>query len=154
MSAFGRAPCVAHATEVYRRLGKSPRHCRLDKSRRDICRQASICVRSIYTLLTRSRYNEKRTDPMVRPTIMDKRLGTLFHFWGVFQFTQVQPLPSPHKQCWTRVSSIFFRVSTLYRVGGGRTARKFRNSYCVHHNVSNSLLPLTVLSFESCLKLI
>ena len=28
--------------------------------------------------------------------------------------------------CWTRVSRIFFRVSTLYRVGGGRTARKFR----------------------------
>ena len=27
--------------------------------------------------------------------------------------------------CWTRVSRIFFRVSTLYRVGGGRTARKF-----------------------------
>ena len=35
-------------------------------------------------------------------------LGTLLHFWGVFQFTQVQPLPSPHKQCWTRVSRIFF----------------------------------------------
>ena len=53
------------------------------------------------------------------------------HFWGVFQFTQVQPLPSPHKQCWTRVSRIFFRVSTLYRVGGGRTARKFRKRYTV-----------------------
>ena len=42
------------------------------------------------------------------------------------------PSPSlhpPHKQCWTRASRIFFRVSTLYRVGGGgggRTARKFR----------------------------
>ena len=58
-------------------------------------------------------------------TITDKSLGTLLHFWGVFQFTQVQPLPSPHKQCWTHVSRIFFRVSTLYRVGGGRTARKF-----------------------------
>ena len=32
----------------------------------------------------------------------------LLHFWVVFQFTQVQPLPSPHKQCWTRVSRIFF----------------------------------------------
>ena len=30
-------------------VGKSSRHCRLDKSRRDICRQASMCVRSIYT---------------------------------------------------------------------------------------------------------
>ena len=64
--------------------------------------------------------------PPLFQTIMDKSLGTLLHFWGVFQFTQVQPLPSPHKQCWTRVSRIFFRVSTLYRVGGGRTARKFR----------------------------
>ena len=62
---------------------------------------------------------------------MDKSLGTLSRFWGVFQFTQVQPLPSPHKQCWTRVSRIFFRVSTLYRVGGGRTARKFRKGCTV-----------------------
>ena len=64
--------------------------------------------------------------PPLFQTIMDKSLGTLLRFWGVFQFTQVQPLPSPHKQCWTRVSRIFFRVSTLYKVGGGRTARKFR----------------------------
>ena len=57
---------------------------------------------------------------------MDKILWTLVHFWGVFQFIQAQPLPSPHKQRWTRVSTIFFRVSTLHRVGEGRTARKFR----------------------------
>ena len=38
---------------------------------------------------------------------MNKGLGTLLQLWGVFQFTQVQPLPSPHKQCWTRVSRIF-----------------------------------------------
>ena len=61
----------------------------------------------------------------VSPTIMDKSLGTLLHFWGVFQFRQVQPLPSPHKRCC--VSRIVFRVSTLYRVGERRTARKFRN---------------------------
>ena len=40
-------------------------------------------------------------------TIMDKSLGTLLRFWGVFQFTQVQPLPSPDKQFWMRVSRIF-----------------------------------------------
>ena len=57
---------------------------------------------------------------------MDKSLGTRLRYWGVFQFTQGQPLPSSHKQCWTRVSRIFFRVSTLYRVGGRRTTRKFR----------------------------
>ena len=49
-------------------------------------------------------------------TIMNKSLGTLLHFWGVFQFTQVQLLPSPHKQGWT---GKFFRVSTLYTVGVG-----------------------------------
>ena len=38
---------------------------------------------------------------------MDKSLGTLSHFWGVFQFKQIQPLPSPLKQCWTRESRIF-----------------------------------------------
>ena len=41
-------------------------------------------------------------------TIVDKSLGTLLRFRGVFQFTQVQPLPSPYKQCWTRVSRIFY----------------------------------------------
>ena len=63
-----------------------------------------------------------------RPTIMNKSLGTLLRFWSVFQFTYVQPLPSPHKKCWTRVSRIF---STLYRVRGGRTSRKFRKGCTV-----------------------
>ena len=59
-------------------------------------------------------------------TIMDKSLGTNFHFWGVFQFTQVQPLPSPPQTMLDACIQNFFRVSTLYRVGGGRTARNFR----------------------------
>ena len=46
-------------------------------------------------------------------------LGTLA-FLDVFQFTQAQPLPSPHKQCWTRVSRIF----PLYRVRGEGNCRK------------------------------
>ena len=62
---------------------------------------------------------------------MGKSLGTLLHFWGVFQFTQAQSLPSPHKQSWKRVSGIFFRVSTLYRVWGARTARKSRKGCTV-----------------------
>ena len=41
------------------------------------------------------------------PTIMDICLGTFLHFWGVFQFSQARPLPSPHKQCVTGVSRIF-----------------------------------------------
>ena len=39
--------------------------------------------------------------------MMNESLGTPLHFWDVFQFTQVQPLRSPHKQCWTRFSRIF-----------------------------------------------
>ena len=45
--------------------------------------------------------NPSLTCHSCHPTIMDKSPGTLLHFWGVFQFTQVQFLPSPHKQSWT-----------------------------------------------------
>ena len=53
---------------------------------------------------------------------MDKSLRTTLHFWGVFQFTQAQPLPSPHKLCWTRVSRIFFEFQLCIGWGevGGR----------------------------------
>ena len=46
----------------------------------------------------------------IETTTMYKSLGTLLIkvSGGVFQFTQVQPLPSPHKQCWTSVSRIFY----------------------------------------------
>ena len=50
---------------------------------------------------------------------MGKSLGTLLHFWGVFQFTQAQPLPSPHKQCWTRVSRIFSKFQLCIGWGKG-----------------------------------
>ena len=56
--------------------------------------------------------------PLHIPTIVDKSLGTLFYFWGIFQFTQVQPLPSPHKQCWTHVSRIFSEFQLC--IGWGR----------------------------------
>ena len=59
-------------------------------------------------------------------TIMEKVLGHL-RFWSVLQFTQVQPLPNNVG----RVYPEFFRVSTLYSVGGGRTARKFRKGCTV-----------------------
>ena len=50
---------------------------------------------------------------------MDKSLGTLSSFWGVFQFTQVQPLSTPHKQCWTRVSRIFSEFQLCIGWGEG-----------------------------------
>ena len=58
-------------------------------------------------------------------TIMDKSLGTLLRFWGVFQFTQVQPLPSPHKQCWTRVSRIFSEFQLCIGWGEGELQENF-----------------------------
>ena len=62
-----------------------------------------------------------------KTTIMDKSLGTLLRFWGVFQFTQVQPLPSPHKQCWTRVSRIFSEIQLCIGWGEGELQENFEN---------------------------
>ena len=44
--------------------------------------------------------NHSLTCHSCHPTITDKSVGTLLHFWGIFQFTQVQLLPSPHEQNW------------------------------------------------------
>ena len=60
-----------------------------------------------------------------RPTIMDKSLGTLLRFRGVFQFTQVQPLPSPQKQCWMRVSRIFSEFQLCIGWGEGELQEDF-----------------------------
>ena len=65
------------------------------------------------------------------PTIMDKSLGTLLRFWGVFQCAQFQPPPlTPHTMLDACIQNLF-RVSTFYGVGGGRTARKFRKGCTV-----------------------
>ena len=55
-----------------------------------------------------------------------------FAFLGVFQFTQVQPLLSHHKQCWMYVSRIFFWVSTLYRVRGRDNCKKISKTLHCH----------------------
>ena len=60
-----------------------------------------------------------------RPTIMDKSLGTLLRFRGVFQFTQVQPFPSPQKQCWMRVSRIFSEFQLCIGWGEGELQEDF-----------------------------
>ena len=59
---------------------------------------------------------------------MDKRLGTLLRFWGVFQFIQVQLLPSPHKQCWTRVSRTFSEFPLCIGWGKGELQKDFENN--------------------------
>ena len=96
-----------------------------------------MLVRSKKTFLTYSLYLQRKDTKIisvevvvyvlltVTSTIINKSLGSLLHFWDVFQFTQVQLLPSAHKQCWTRVSRIFFRVSTLYRVGEQKLQENF-----------------------------
>ena len=58
-------------------------------------------------------------------TIMDKSLGTLLHFWGIFQFTQAQPFPSPHKQCWMRLS----RISSEFQLYIGQGERDLQENY-------------------------
>ena len=60
-------------------------------------------------------------------TIMDKSLGTLLRFWGVFQFTQVGPLPSPHKQCWTHVSRFFSEFQLCIGWGERELQENFKN---------------------------
>ena len=67
----------------------------------------------------------------MHPTIMDKSLGTLLRFWGVFQFTQDQPLPSPHKQCWMHASRIFSKFQLCIRWGEGELQENFQKGCTV-----------------------
>ena len=64
-------------------------------------------------------------------TIVDKSLGTLLHFWGIFQFTQAQPLPSPHKQFWMRVSRIFSEFQLCIGWGEGELQEDFETGCAV-----------------------
>ena len=80
---------------------------------------------------------------------MDKSLGTLLRFWGVFQFTQVQPLPSPHKQCWTRVSRVFFPSFNFVQCGGRENCKKIlKRMHCFKRKPRNDRkkLKIAVLS--------
>ena len=54
---------------------------------------------------------------------MDKNLGTLLHFWAFPILTGPTPPLTPQTMLDACIQN-FFQVSTLYRVGGGRTARK------------------------------
>ena len=63
--------------------------------------------------------------PPLFQTIMDKSLGTLLRFRGVFQCTQVQPLRLSHKQCWTRVSRILSDLQLCMGWGEGELLENF-----------------------------
>ena len=57
---------------------------------------------------------------------MDKSLGTLLRFWGVFQFIYTGSTPplTPQTMLDACIQN-FFRVSTLYRVGEGELQDNF-----------------------------
>ena len=115
---------------VYRRLGKRSRHCRLDKSRRDICRQASMCVRSIYTAY-QERIQRKAHRSHGKAYNHGQKSWDTFSFLGRFR---IHTGPSPPLTPQTMLNSCiqnFFGVPILNMVGGGRTARKFRKRYTV-----------------------
>ena len=59
---------------------------------------------------------------------MDKSLGTLLRFWDVFQFTQVQLVPSPYKQCWARVSRTFSESQLCIRWEEGELQENFEKN--------------------------
>ena len=69
---------------------------------------------------------------------MDKSLGTLWRFCGPFSNSQ-RPNPYPYSLLPTLTPQTMldahihncFRVSTLYRLGGGRSARKFQKGCTV-----------------------
>ena len=71
-------------------------------------------------------------------TIMDKSLRTLWRFCGPFSYSH-RPNPYPYSLLPTLTPQTMldariqncFRVSTLYRLGGGRTARKFQKGCTV-----------------------
>ena len=58
-----------------------------------------------------------------QPGLQNKTRGTRLRFWGVFQFTQIQTLPSPHKQYWTRVSEFQLCIGW----GEGEPQENFEN---------------------------
>ena len=83
------------------------------------------------------RYRKIPSDVSIITTTLDKSLGTLLRFWGVFQFTQVQPLPSPHKQCWTRVSRIFSEFQLCIGWGRGNCKRISKRMHCFKREPRN-----------------
>ena len=85
--------------------------------------------------------------------IMDKSLGTLLHFLGVFCFAKAQLIPSPHKQSWTCVSRIFTKFQLYYRLGEGELQENFEKDACFYEgtqkwqkNMNTALLSQGLLS--------
>ena len=61
---------------------------------------------------------------------MDKSLGILLNFWGVFQFTHTLPLPSPHKQRWTHVAEFFPQFQLCIEWGRENCKKISKRMHC------------------------
>ena len=102
--------------------------------------QTTYCHGYDSLILDTKTVHSKEDEELRQTTIMDKSLGILLNFWGVFQFTHTLPLPSPHKQRWTHVSRIFFPVSTLYRLGEGELQENFEKVALFHDSLCTNNL--------------
>ena len=74
--------------------------------------------------------------PVNKPTIMDKSLGTLLHFWAFCNSHRTNPFPHPTNnvgRVYQEFFSEFQHCMYPYWGGGGgvRTARKFRKGCIV-----------------------
>ena len=68
----------------------------------------------------------------------EQKSWNIFAFVGVFQFTQVQPLPSPHKQCWTRASRIFSEFQLCIGWGEGQLQEISKTLHCFKREPRNN----------------
>ena len=82
------------------------------------------------------------------------------HFWGVFQFTQVQPLPSLRKQCWTGVTWLFSEFQLCIGLGEGELQENFEKGALFYDgtekwqkNMNNAVLSQGLLSMIEVEKL-
>ena len=84
-------------------------------------------MRSILQL-NRSRYNEKRTDPIVRPTIMDKSPGTLLHFWVFSNSHRSNPSPHTTNNVGCMYPEFFSEFQLCIGWGEGELQENFENA--------------------------
>ena len=54
-----------------------------------------------------------------KTTIMDKSLGTLLHFWDIFQLTWVQPSPHPTNNVGCMYPEFFPSFNFVHCIGWG-----------------------------------
>ena len=82
-------------------------------------------------VLTHTANNSEINLPAVAHTYNHgQKSWNTFAFLGIFQFTHAQPLPSPHKQCWTRVSRIFSKFQLCIGWGRDNCKKILKRMHC------------------------